>query len=318
MEPEQAGESDAWGSAEEEGSTSEGFAMKLMDARTRVAVRNILMAVDFSPSSNGALAYATALAHRYGSRIYLAHVIRPDVYQLVSPEAMETVLEQTRHYAEQQMAKILVSGRLRGIPHQVLLGQGELWTIFSKLIDEHEIDVVVVGTQGRTGLEKMLIGSVAERVFRLAPCPVLTVGPRAPGEVPADAELQRVLYATDFSAEAGCAAAYAFSLAQEQQAALMLLHVTDRARESAPAETPPVLERLKALVPPGADLWCAPRYEVEFGSAADGILKAAGEYKADLIVMGVRHPDFSFSHLPPATAYKVVCRAPCPVLTVRG
>jgi nucleotide-binding universal stress UspA family protein len=75
---------------------------------------------------------------------------------------------------------------------------------------------------------------------------------------------------------------------------------------------------LKALVPTEADLWCTPRYEIEFGSAADGILKAASEYKADLIVMGVRHPDFSFSHLPPATAYKVVCRAPCPVLTVRG
>jgi nucleotide-binding universal stress UspA family protein len=314
----QAGESGAWGSAEEKDIASEGFAMKLMDARTRVAVRNILMAVDFSPSSSGALGYATALAHRYGSRIYLAHVIRPDVYQLVSPEAMETVLEQTRHYAEQQMAKILVSGRLRGIPHQVLLGQGELWTIFSKLIDEHEIDLVVVGTQGRTGLEKMLIGSVAERVFRLAPCPVLTVGPRAPGEAPADAELQRVLYATDFSPEAGRAAAYALSLAQEQQATLMLVHVMDRAHEAASAEKPATLERLKALVPPEADLWCTPRYEIEFGSATDGILKAAGEYKADLIVMGVRHPDFSFSHLPPATAYKVVCRAPCPVLTVRG
>jgi nucleotide-binding universal stress UspA family protein len=294
------------------------FAMKVMDAKTRVVVRNILMAVDFSPSSNGALAYAAALARRYGSRIYLAHVIRPDVYQLVSPEAMETVLEQTRHYAEQQMAKILVSGRLRGIPHQVLLGQGELWTIFSKLIEEHEIDLVVVGTHGRTGLEKMLIGSVAERVFRLAPCPVLTVGPRVSGEVPEGAELQRVLYATNFSPTSDSAAAYALSLAQEQQATLTLLHVADRAREIARAETPAVIERLKALVPAEADLWCTPRYEVEFGSPADGILKVADEYKADLIVMGVRHPDFSFSHLPPATAYKVVCRAHCPVLTVRG
>jgi nucleotide-binding universal stress UspA family protein len=292
--------------------------MRLMDARTRVVVRNILMAVDFSPSSSGALAYATAIARRYGSRIYLAHVIRPDVYQLVSPEAMDTVLDQARHFAEQQMAKILVSGRLRGIPHQVLLGQGELWTIFSKLIEEHEIDLVVVGTHGRTGLEKMLIGSVAERVFRLAPCPVLTVGPRVQGDVSDDAALERVLYATDFSAAAESAAAYALSLAQEQQAVLTILHVAERARDSAPAGTSAIVERLKALVPPEADLWCTPQYDVGFGTPADGILKAADEFKADLIVMGVRHPDFSFSHLPPATAYKVVCRAPRPVLTIRG
>lgn len=292
--------------------------MKLMDAKTRVVVRKILMAVDFSPSSNGALAYAAAIANRYGSRIFLAHVIRPDVYQLVSPEAMATVLEQTRRYAEQQMAKILISGQLRGIPHQVLLGQGELWTIFSKLIEEHEIDLVVMGTHGRTGLEKMLIGSVAERIFRLALCPVLTVGPRVPGEVPEGAELHRILYATDFSPASEGAAAYALSLAQEQQAALTLVHVLERAHEGARAERQVAVERMKAVVPPEADSWSKPDYQVELGRPADGILNAADQCQADLIVMGVRHPDFSFSHLPPATAYKVVCRAPCPVLTVRG
>jgi nucleotide-binding universal stress UspA family protein len=306
------------GMPDDAGGASGRLAMKLMDAKTRVVVRNILMAVDFSPSSSGALAYATAIARRYGSRIYLAHVIRPDVYQLVSPEAMETVLDQARHYAEQQMAKILVSGRLRGIPHQVLLGQGELWTVFSKLTEEHEIDLVIVGTHGRTGLEKMLLGSVAERVFRLASCPVLTVGPKVLGEVPEDASVERVLYATDFSPAAASAAAYALSLAQEQQAVLTMLHVADCERGSEADGSAEMAERLKSLVPPEADPWCTPRCEIKSGPPADGILEAACELKADLIVMGVRHPDFSFGHLPPATAYKVVCRAPCPVLTVRG
>lgn len=292
--------------------------MKLIDAKTRVVLRNILMAVDFSPSSNSALGYAAAIARRYGSRIYLAHVIRPDVYQLVSPEAIEAVLDQTRRYAEQQLAKILVSGRLRGIPHQVLLGQGELWTVFSKLIEEHEIDLVVVGTHGRTGLEKMLLGSVAERVFRLTPCPVLTVGPKVHGEVTEDAELHRILFATDFSPAAPNTAAYALSLAQEHQAELTLLHVVEHAHGTAPAADPAIFERLRALVPPEARLWCTPECAIESGAPADGILKAADEKSADLIVMGVRHPDHSFSHLPPATAYRVVCRAPCPVLTIRG
>jgi nucleotide-binding universal stress UspA family protein len=291
--------------------------MKVMDAKTRVALRNILMAIDFSPSSNAALDFAVAIARRYGSRIYMTHVIRPDVYQLVSPEAMETVLDQARHYAEQQMAKVLVSGRVRGIPHQVLLGQGELWTVFSQLIEEHEIDLIVVGTHGRTGLKKMLIGSVAERVFRLAPCPVLTVGPKVNPEVIEESAPRRILYATDFSETAEGAKAYALSLAQEQQSNLTLLHVIEGGHGFDNAKSAEAADRLKSLVPPEAALWCTPEFRVAHGHPADEILKAADEVGTDLIIMGVRHPDFSINQLPPATAYKVVCWAHCPVLTIR-
>jgi nucleotide-binding universal stress UspA family protein len=292
--------------------------MKLMDAKTRVALRNILMAIDFSPSSEAALGYAVAIARRYGSRIYMTHIIRPDVYQLVSPEAMETVLDQARQYAEQQMAKVLVSGRVRGVPHQVLLGHGELWTVFSQLIEEHEIDLIVVGTRGRTGLKKMLIGSVAERVFRLAPCPVLTVGPRVTQEPPVEARPRRILYATDFSAAAEGAAPYALSLAQEQQSDLTLLHVLDGGHALESPKAAEITSRLAALVPQEAALWCTPEFRVAQGHPADEILKAADDLGADLIIMGARHPDFSINQLPPATAYKVVCWAHCPVLTIRG
>ncbi len=292
--------------------------MKLVDAQTRVALRNILMAIDFSPASDAALGYAIAIAHRYGSRIYMAHVIRPDVYQLVAPEATASALDQARRYAEQQMAKVLISGRIRGIPHQVLLGQGEMWTVLSQLLDEHEIDLIVVGTHGRTGLKKMLMGSVAERVFRLAPCPVLTVGPKVPAGVPEEVELHNILYATDYSPTAEGAAAYALSLAQEQQSNLSLLHVLEPGRGSESVKSADATDRLKALVPPEAALWCTPEYHVAYGYPADEILKRAEELRADLIVMGARHPDFSLNQFPPATAYKVVCWSHCPVLTVRS
>lgn len=291
--------------------------MKVMEAKTRVALRSILMAVDFSPSSEAALDFAVAIARRYGSRLYLTHVIRPDVYQLVSPDAMETVLDQARRFAEQQMAKVLVSGRVRGVPHQVLLGQGELWTVFSQLIEEHEIDLIVVGTHGRTGLKKMLIGSVAERVFRLAPCPVLTVGPRVRHNAVDEGAPRRILYATDFSTTAGGAAAYALSLAQERQSDLTLLHVIDGGRDVARDKLAGITEQLKSLVPPEAAMWCTPEFRVAAGHPADVILKTADDMRAELIVMGARHPDFSINQMPPATAYKVVCWSHCPVLTVR-
>lgn len=76
-------------------------------------------------------------------------------------------------------------------------------------------------------------------------------------------------------------------------------------------------KRLRELVPPEADMWCNPEFVVGFGSPADGILKVSTEGQADLIVLGVRRSTNFPGHLPPATAYKVVCQAQCPVLTVR-
>ncbi|HEV8384879.1 MAG TPA: universal stress protein [Candidatus Acidoferrales bacterium] len=297
------------------------------EGSARVALRNILLATDFSHSSDAALAHAASIARRYDAKMFLAHVIRPDAYQLVPPEATTVALEQTRRYAEQQMASLLISGRLRDIPHQVLLGTGELWPVLSDLMSRHEIDLIVVGTHGRTGVRKLLLGSAAEEIFRMASCPVLTVGPKV--ETPADATLvrdplsrRRFLYATDFTAHSERAAAYAVSLAQENQAHLTLLHVVKEAADVSEHNRARlvgfVTKRLRALLPDEADLWCEPEIIVQFGEPADAILKVAAETKAELIALGVRKAGTFPGHLPPATAYKVVCQATCPVLTVRG
>jgi nucleotide-binding universal stress UspA family protein len=297
------------------------------EGSARVALRNILLATDFSHSSDAALAHAASIARRYDAKMFLAHVIRPDAYQLDPPEATTVALEQTRRYAEQQMARLLISGRLRDIPHQVLLGTGELWLVLSDLMSRHEIDLIVVGTHGRTGVRKLLLGSAAEEIFRMASCPVLTVGPKV--ETPADATLVRdplsrwrFLYATDFTAHSERAAAYAVSLAQENQAHLTLLHVVKEAADVSEHNRARlvgfVTKRLRALLPDEADLWCEPEIIVQFGEPADAILKVAAETKAELIALGVRKAGTFPGHLPPATAYKVVCQATCPVLTVRG
>ena len=296
--------------------------MILTDGGTRIALKNILVATDFSSASEAALNYAQGIARQYDAQMYVAHVIRPDAYQLVPPESQRVALEQTRRYAEQQMANLLVSGKLRGIPHQVLVDQGDFWTVLSDMIDKHEVDLVVVGTHGRTGVRKLLLGSVAEQIFRLAVCPVLTVGPRVSGEMRAEASLQRILYATDFTPTSERAAGHALSLAQEHQAQLTLLHVVQESAETSPRNIALMKEyftkKLHELVSPEAAMWCNPEFVVEFGMPADGILRAAAEREADLIVLGVRRAATYPGHLPPATAYKVVCQAHSPVLTVRG
>jgi nucleotide-binding universal stress UspA family protein len=249
------------------------------------------------------------------------------VYQLVPPEATSVTLEQTRRYAEQQMAELLISGCLRDIPHQVLVGTGELWPVLSEMLGQHDIDLIVVGTHGRTGVRKLLLGSAAEEIFRMASCPVLTVGPKVDtpeGEPlePDPLSRRRFFYATDFTAHSERAAAYAVSLAQENQAHLTLLHVVQETGEVSPHNRARMVEyftkQLRDLLPAEADMWCEPEIIVEFGDPADVILQAAREARAEVIALGVRRAGTFPGHLPPATAYKVVCQAHCPVLTVRG
>jgi nucleotide-binding universal stress UspA family protein len=294
---------------------------KLEHAR-KVSLTKILVTTDFSPESDRAMDYALALARRYDARIYLAHVLVPDPFLYAEPALAESTYEKVRQAAEQGMADILVSGKLRGIPHEVLLEEGTVWPVLEKLIEKHEIDLVITGTHGRGKVQKVLIGSVAEEIFRQATCAVMTVGPRFKGETAREVELKNILFATDFGAGAEKAAAYAFSLAQEHGARLTLLHVIQEAtaftEESVRRQRENYIERMKQLMPAGAENWCKPEFRATFGAAAEEILTMARETNADLIVMGAKARKGLAGHMPVTIAYNVVTKAGCPVLTVRG
>src|SRR5690349_1120483 len=244
-----------------------------------VSLTRILVTTDYSPESDRALDYALALARRYDARIYLAHVIAPDPFLYAEPALAEATYEKVRQAAEQGMADILVSGKLRGVPHEVLLEEGNVWAAIEKLIGEHEIDLVVTATHGRGKVQKVLIGSVAEEIFRQADCAVLTVGPRVKGEPAREVELKNILFATDFGHGAEKAAAHAFSLAQEHGARLTLLHVVQEAtaftEESVRRQREFNIQKLEKLVPEGAENWCKPVLRATFGEAAEEIITMA-------------------------------------------
>jgi nucleotide-binding universal stress UspA family protein len=213
-----------------------------------------------------------------------------------------------------------------GFDHDTLILEGELWPSIKEAINEKQVDLLVLGTRGSTGISKLLLGSAAEEIFRRSPCAVLTVGPKSPVQPSRAGEFGQILYATDFTPEAMAAAPYAISLAQEYQAQLTLLHVIGGAKrtdlvtsEQLAAATE---RRLRQIVPPESELWCEPHCIVGEGIAADEILTVADHRKAGLIILGVRRPagfhGGKATHLPVATAHKVVCGATCPVLTVRG
>ncbi len=293
-----------------------------VESTKRVLLTKILVTTDFSEVSDRALDYAISLARRYDARIYLAHVITPDPFQFAEPQLAQATYEKVRQAAEEGITDILISGKLRGVPHEVLMEEGNVWPTLEKLVTEYEIDLIVVGTHGRGKVQKILIGSVAEEIFRQADCAVLTVGPGVKEEAPKEVALKSILFATDFGPGAERAAAHAFSLAQEHDARLTLLHVIESAaaytEESVARQREINVVRMKQLMPMGCDNWCKPEFRVTFGAAVEEILIAARESKADLVVMGAKARNSLAGHVPLTIAYNVVTKANCPVLTVRG
>jgi nucleotide-binding universal stress UspA family protein len=297
--------------------------MKTLDAQTRIELKNILFTTDFSPAAGAALPYAAELAKHYGAKLYALHVRTP-VINPMTPPAGWPALEKAAEEEERERRETLRRA-IPGIEPTVLIEDGDLWTNVQSVVEKQNIDLIVMGTRGRTGVGKFLLGSAAEEIFRDATCPVLTVGPHVPDEPRRGGEITRILYATNFNSGPLPAAEYALSLAQEYQAHLTLLHVIEEPKVGELVVPQDLMEsskrHLAKIVPPEAELWCVPDFVVERGSVAEKILEVAKNRKADLIVLGI-HEASGFpgaaSHLPMSTAHKIVSHAECPVLTVRA
>lgn len=297
--------------------------MKTVEAETRIQVKNVLFLTDFSPAASAAVPYARELAKRFGAQIHALHVRGPVVNPMTDPSTWAALEEASETTKEVEIAKLRKS--FPAMEPDILVEEGALWSSLASVVEKKSIDVIVLGTRGRSGIGKFFLGSVAEEVFRRAPCPVMTIGPFANADPSQPCEFKKILYATDFTNESAAAATYATSLAQEFQAHLTLLHVVREARPGDLVNTAELNESsmrlLRTIIPAGADLWCSPHFLVERGEPAEKILEVAKREQADLIILGVRRPGGfpgTATHLPIATAHKVVSHAGCPVLTVRG
>ena len=297
--------------------------MNAVAAKTRIGLKNILFATDFSPTAEAGLPYAIGLAKQYGAKVHGLHVRFPATYPIVGPEAMPQVMEAAEEQAKfeaQQLHEMLAS-----VPHEVTVTEGDLWPTINEIVDKQKVDLIVMGTHGRTGVSRALLGSAAEEIFRKSSCPVLTVGPRVSPNTERRLAMKQILFATDFSRESLAALPFAVSLAQEHQANLTLLNVTGKPEVGelvhAGQYAESTLRRLQGLVPAGAELWCEPKCRVEQGSEAEKIMEVAIALGADLIVLGVRSPQGGVgatTHLAQSIAHQVVTHAQCPVLTVRA
>jgi nucleotide-binding universal stress UspA family protein len=301
-----------------------------------ISVRNVLYATDFSATSKAAMPYAAAICRRFGSTLHTAHVLSDASLLMmtggVDYVSMGTIYEDAHTEAGVKLDQL--SARLEGIAHRNYVRHGQVWKSLAGIIDENQIDLVVLGTHGRSGLGKLLLGSVAEDILRHAPCPVLTVGPKVSGRAklpafpaggrdlsPVELEVRQILFATNFAGYSRFVARAAVSLAEEFRARLTLLHVIEDYTHVASRRG--LMEdrvcRLHSLVPHDASLQYVPETVLEFGFAAERILKVAADREADMIVLGARaSAQAGSTHLPWSTAYHVIAHAHCPVLTVRS
>jgi len=278
---------------------------------TTLRLGSVLVATDFSPASQKAVLCATAVARRHGVAIFLFHV--------VASESERVVMDGWRDGQAEVMSHLLAD-RLDGIPYELIVRSGGICAALAQVMAEKQVGLVVLGTRGRTGMRKLILGSVAEKIFRQARCPVITVGPNVSDQA-AQAEPERILAATGFAPHSLHAVEYATRFADYLHSSLALVNVITNpakaqgeARERAQRER---LQRLEGLVWP--ELAPKPELFVELGTAAEGILHAAAQWNANLIVLGLRKvEELKRRETTWAKAYEIICDASCPVMTVHG
>jgi len=244
----------------------------------------------------------------------------------LSPALLDGAL---RDAVRGDLTSLVGPARRAGLQARGKLRDGDPATETVGMARELRADLIVMGTSGRSGFSRWVLGSVAESVLRRAPCPVLTVPPRT-GDDPDPMFFKRILCATDFSPASEAAVRYATALAAEAGASLFLAHVLDRPGQASRPE--PVIDserrplpdfecaaraQLRRAVTPEAREWCQVEEIVTRGRAAPEILRLAGDRAAGLIVMGVHGRGLLDLMAFGSVIHEVVREAACPVLTVR-
>jgi len=283
------------------------------------AVQRILVATDFSPHADRALDWAVALARRFAAELQLVTSVFALPMAPAAPGyAMPTdYLRGAREAADRRLHELVGSLEKQGLRAGYAVLHEDPSSGICARAKEVRADLVALGTRGRSGLGHVLLGSVAERVARLAPCPVLTVH----AEVASPAPLRKLLVPTDFSRPAERALQLARTLV-EPGGTLVLAHAI-----------PPVLGPGDAPLPdPSSEAWARDEFaklapaldgvpaelDLRFGAPDTAVLAAAEAHRVDLIAMGTRGRTGLAHVLLGSVAERVIRRSPLPVVTARA
>ena len=290
--------------------------MNVLESSTQIAFKNILFLTDFSEASQTAMEYSAMLAKHHNGTFYPAHIQPPIPPVYLEGAALVTYFDEVREQSREKLRQMV--GPF-GLTSHVLVGEGIIEYSIQRWTAVHGIDLIVTGTHGWRGLQRLLLGSTAELILRSATCPVLTVGPHV-SNLERDPEyIDRILFATDLTPQTEYAVSYALSFAHERCAHLTFLHVLPKQSHV------PDIDRIKAycekelrrLAPTDAGMWCDPQFVIAEGDPAQEVVDFAETDNSDLIVLGLPKDKVFSTHFRSGVTYSVVSSAPCPVLTVR-
>ncbi len=294
----------------------------------RMNFRSIICATDFSDYSNRTIPYGVAIAREFDAKLYVCHVIDLSAVTIYGEFQLDPIGQQVRIQQEAQAHLPKIPG-LDRVTWEPLIAVGQPAAEIARLVEEKGVDLVITSTRGHSGLKRLILGSVTQRLMRTLSCPLLAVQSPEEGFIGKDAagiRLKKILVGCDFSTDSVLSLNYGLSLAQEFEAELHLIHVSEPPayREfMSPAEqaqdmvhTDVFKAKLEELVPPEARNWCSLQVVVLRGQPHEELVAYSVAQNMDMIVMGVRGYGLIESLLMGSTTDRVVRRSPCPVLTV--
>ena len=288
----------------------------------------ILCPIDFSEFSIRAYRHALSLAEHYRAKLVAMHVIElwryPHAGFAASAELYDEFCESVREGGKEQLQEFVKNHTDKPIHPELVVIQGMAPDSILSFAQAHKVDVIVMGTHGRRGYDRLMLGSVTDRVMRRATCPVLAVSnpPRdstAEGKEGAPAHrLNRILFCTDFSENSERALEYTISAAEEYDAELTLLHVLEEVPTPAKKEEAisGITKQLDQLIPAEKRKSLKIKTAVRIGKPYQQIIELALEEKTDIVTMGVRGRGALDLAVFGSTTYRVMQLGPCPVLAV--
>jgi nucleotide-binding universal stress UspA family protein len=300
-------------------------------------IRRILCPVDFSRFSHHALEQSVALAREFGAEITALHVFGLAPVMDVVPAGARMAMEPIRMTPSQRRA---LASEVRdftceveagGVGIKIVVADGDPVATIVEHAATWPADLIVMGTHGRTGFDRLLLGSVAENVLPKARCPVLTV-PRRVVSPTHGLIFGRILCAVDFSPASLRALGYAATLAAADGPGIDVLNVVEISAEGrGPRDgvmldapdfrtnvTRMALQRLAAAIPGAVRARCPIREVITLGKAYKEILRIAAEQGSELVVLGVHGRTVADRLIFGSTTQHVVRQAACPVLTIRA
>lgn len=288
-----------------------------------VRFRKLLCPVDFFKSSKQAFDYAVKFAKNYEAVVHTLHVVAPVIPAAYgAPFSLQDLTADLEKESKRLLQKLQAEAAKSGVKVTTEVRFGDIDLEIRRVIDAQKADLVVMGTHGRRGFERLVMGSVTERMLRHCPVPLITIGPGRKG-VAAPPVIRRILVTTDFSEGTQDAMACALSIAQECQSRVTLLHVVhDLAADIRGKYSGPLLQgieaELKKLVPDEVLDWCDVETRIEAGVPYEFIPKFLHSEKFDLLVMNIHGKNMLERVLLGSTAERTVRAAAeiCPVLLI--